>query len=82
MLDDFTTGLKDLASSRSRPWPRESSFKADSLPFKVAGLADHMPVYYATLLWNALAANRREIRESRAYGFHAAVRILGTGRIW
>ena len=33
----------------------ESAFKAGSLPFKVSGLADHMPIYYATLLWNALA---------------------------
>jgi hypothetical protein len=25
------------------------------LPVKVAGLADHAPIYYATLLWNVLA---------------------------
>ena len=55
LLDDFTTGLKDLASAL-QTMAAESSFKADSLPFKLAGLADHMPVYYATLLWNALAA--------------------------
>ena len=55
LLDDLTTGLKDLASAL-QTMAAESSFKADSLPFKVSGLADHMPVYYATLLWNALAA--------------------------
>ena len=26
----------------------------DQLPFKIAGLADHAPIYYATILWNAL----------------------------
>jgi hypothetical protein len=36
----------------------ESSLKSGGLPFKVSGLADHMPVYYATLLWNALVARR------------------------
>ncbi|WP_165070666.1 lipase family protein [Paludisphaera rhizosphaerae] len=29
-------------------------------PLLVRGLADHAPVYYATLLWNAVAAARRE----------------------
>lgn len=53
LLNDFTTGLKDLASAL-QTMAAESTFKADSLPFKLAGLADHMPVYYATLLWNAL----------------------------
>jgi hypothetical protein len=36
------------------------SWKLDTgrLPFKVSGLADHMPEYYATLLWNALVRGR------------------------
>jgi hypothetical protein len=24
------------------------------LPLKIGGFADHAPIYYATLLWNAL----------------------------
>jgi hypothetical protein len=56
LLSDFTTGLNDLASAL-QTMAAESSFKADTLPFKVSGLADHMPVYYATLLWNALVEN-------------------------
>jgi hypothetical protein len=54
-VNDFTTGLKEL-SSALQSMAAESRFKADPLPFKLAGLADHMPIYYATLLWNALAA--------------------------
>ena len=54
-LNDLGTGLKDLASAL-QAMAVESSFKTDALPFKLSGLADHMPVYYATLLWNALAA--------------------------
>jgi len=29
-------------------------FRVGDLPFQIAGLADHAPIYYATLLWNAL----------------------------
>ena len=56
LLDDLTTGFKEFAAAL-QAMAAQSSFKADSLPFKVSGLADHMPVYYATLLWNALVAN-------------------------
>jgi hypothetical protein len=56
VLNDFTTGLKELASAL-QSMAAESRFRADPLPFKLSGLADHMPVYYATLLWNALVAN-------------------------
>ena len=34
---------------------------AGELPFKVAGLADHAPIYYATLLWNVLAESARGV---------------------
>lgn len=33
---------------------RDLKFRVGELPFQIAGLADHAPVYYATLLWNAL----------------------------
>jgi triacylglycerol lipase len=56
LLSDLTTGFKGLASAL-QAMAAESRIKADSLPFKVSGLADHTPVYYATLLWNALVEN-------------------------
>ena len=37
--------------------------KVGDLPFTVAGLADHMPIHYATYLWNALVDRRREACE-------------------
>jgi hypothetical protein len=33
---------------------REPGLNHRDLPFLFSGLADHMPVYYATLLWNTL----------------------------
>jgi triacylglycerol lipase len=35
---------------------KELHLKTGDLPFTVAGLADHMPIHYATYLWNALLA--------------------------
>ena len=35
---------------------KELHLKTGDLPFTVAGLADHMPIHYATHLWNALLA--------------------------
>jgi hypothetical protein len=52
-LGDLTTGARELAAALSA-MASESSLKSGALPFKISGLADHMPVYYATLLWNAL----------------------------
>jgi hypothetical protein len=34
---------------------RELRVSVGDLPIKVGGLADHAPIYYATLLWNVLA---------------------------
>ena len=34
---------------------RELRVSVGELPVKVAGLTDHAPIYYATLLWNVLA---------------------------
>jgi triacylglycerol lipase len=52
-LEDLTTGARDLANAISA-MASQSSLKSGALPLKVSGLADHMPIYYATLLWNAL----------------------------
>jgi pimeloyl-ACP methyl ester carboxylesterase len=52
-LDDLTQGAKELTTAL-QAMAGESNIKTGGLPFKVSGLADHMPVYYATLLWNAL----------------------------
>jgi hypothetical protein len=46
--ESLTTAIKDMAS--------ELRLDAGQLPFSIAGVADHAPVYYATLLWNALVA--------------------------
>jgi hypothetical protein len=56
--DDVAAGTRELAAAL-RAMALESSLRSGSLPFKVSGLADHMPVYYATLLWNGLVASRR-----------------------
>jgi len=37
-----------------RPPLAELRVNVGDLPFTVAGLADHMPIHYATHLWNAL----------------------------
>jgi triacylglycerol lipase len=52
-LNDLTTGAKELAAAL-RAMAANSSLNTGSLPFKISGLADHAPVYYATLLWNDL----------------------------
>ena len=54
-LDDLTTGAKELAATL-RAMAANSNLNTGSLPFKISGLADHAPVYYATLLWNALVS--------------------------
>jgi triacylglycerol lipase len=35
---------------------RNLRFKTGDLPFQIGGLADHAPIWYSTLLWNALAS--------------------------
>jgi triacylglycerol lipase len=52
-LDVLTTGAKELFAAL-RAMAANSNLNTGSLPFKISGLADHAPVYYATLLWNAL----------------------------
>jgi hypothetical protein len=53
VLEDLTSAAESLRSAMTGML-REQRFTAGLLPFTVAGLADHAPVYYATLLWNAL----------------------------
>ncbi len=50
---DLTTGLQAWRTTVASA-SRSLKFKVGDLPFQIAGLADHAPVYYATLLWNAL----------------------------
>ena len=56
-LNDLTTGAQELAATL-RAMAANSNLNTGSLPFKISGLADHAPVYYATLLWNALVGTR------------------------
>jgi triacylglycerol lipase len=50
---DLVTGLQVFRETVAN-LSRDLKFKVGELPFQIAGLADHAPVYYATLLWNAL----------------------------
>lgn len=45
---DRLAGVMKILKDRQR-------FHMNELPFQVPGLADHAPIYYATLLWNRLA---------------------------
>jgi triacylglycerol lipase len=53
MRTDLMTGRQAWNSTFASA-SRSLKFKVGDLPFQIAGLADHAPVYYATLLWNAL----------------------------
>jgi hypothetical protein len=50
---DLASGAESLTAA---VMTMAGSLRLDTgqLPFSVAGLADHAPIYYATLLWNAL----------------------------
>jgi pimeloyl-ACP methyl ester carboxylesterase len=52
-LDDLARGAGELASALTTI-ASQLRLSVGGLPFKVWGLADHAPIYYATLLWNAL----------------------------
>ncbi len=52
-LEDLTSGARDL-SAVLNAMAREFRIKPGALPLKISGVADHMPIYYATLLWNTL----------------------------
>jgi len=51
--DDVAAGAGDFAAAL-KAMARELRVNVGDLPFRIPGLADHAPVYYATLLWNAL----------------------------
>jgi triacylglycerol lipase len=53
MRADLVTGLKVFRATVANA-SRNLKFKVGELPFQIAGLADHAPIYYATLLWNHL----------------------------
>jgi hypothetical protein len=54
--EDVATGAERLAEVVQSMTDR-LRFKMSDLPFKIAGLADHAAIYYATLLWNSLRDN-------------------------
>jgi triacylglycerol lipase len=53
--NDLASGADEFASALAEV-ARTLRLNTGDFPLKVAGLADHAPVYYATLLWNALLA--------------------------
>jgi len=55
LRDDLLDGARDLTAAL-RVMAKELRLKVGDLPFTVSGLADHMPVHYATDLWNAVVA--------------------------
>jgi hypothetical protein len=57
----FWKDLRDVAgdfAAAVTAMARELRVDMRDLPLKIAGLVDHAPVYYATLLWNAMLENR------------------------
>jgi triacylglycerol lipase len=50
---DLLTGWQAFSAAVANT-SRELKFRVGELPFQITGLADHAPVYYATLLWNSL----------------------------
>ncbi len=52
-LDDVATGAQSLVAA-AKSMASELKIDFGELPMKISGLADHAPVYYATLLWNSL----------------------------
>ena len=52
---DFASGAGEFAAAL-KAMAGELRVSVGDLPFRIPGLADHAPIYYATLLWNALPA--------------------------
>jgi triacylglycerol lipase len=57
-LGDFQVGLGEFKAALAG-MAKGLRVRVGDLPFKVSGLADHAPIYYATLLGNALLASTR-----------------------
>lgn len=53
ILADLTEGAQDFLKA-VKAMQQDLQLRPDTLPFKIGGLADHAPVYYATILWNTL----------------------------
>ncbi|MHB8974555.1 MAG: lipase family protein [Pirellulaceae bacterium] len=51
--DDVASGI-DRLTAAVQSMTNQFRFQMAHLPFKISGLADHAPIYYATLLWNDL----------------------------
>jgi triacylglycerol lipase len=51
--DDVASATAGFASAMTA-MANELRVRVGDLPFKIAGIADHAPIYYATLLWNEL----------------------------
>jgi hypothetical protein len=51
--DDFASGSKEFLSV-AQSMAKQLRIDTGKLPLKIAGIADHAPIYYATLLWNEL----------------------------
>jgi hypothetical protein len=58
-LESLRHGAREVGAAL-RAMAKEMRVKAGDLPFTVAGLADHMPIYYATHLWNAIVTKRSQ----------------------
>ena len=56
LASDFLLGLNELQGALTT-LAKTFRFSTGDLPFKVPMLADHAPVYYASLLWNAVLAS-------------------------
>jgi hypothetical protein len=54
--DDLVGGLGELRAVLTAA-ARDLKLNTGALPFRVRALADHAPVFYATLLWNAAVAS-------------------------
>ncbi len=60
LWDDVQRGARGLNVAVAA-MARDLQLKIGELPFTVAGLADHMPVHYATHLWNALLESEQGV---------------------
>lgn len=54
--NDLTQGTLEFASVM-KTLASEMKWNTGRMPFKISGLSDHAPIYYATLLWNELAGS-------------------------
>lgn len=52
-LSDWAGGMVDSFVALAN-MARQGRFRMGELPFAISGLADHAPIYYATLSWNEL----------------------------